>query len=174
MADTLFLFITVAAACNISIVYLNYICNKNHLKSPLTAPKRTKQNLWKYLSYERLLECVFTSLPSLSSLASLASLSCWGAFVNGLVVKERQGLVLWAADFGSNRSGAATVSEYGKIIRPFSPKVFFFLSYPLLCGHTFLLLLICNVLQINTLVNTQMKYWHLYHIHTAGHTLIMK
>ena len=39
----------------------------------------------------------------------LTSLSSRGVSVIGFVEKERRGLVLWVADLGSNKSGAATV-----------------------------------------------------------------
>lgn len=42
---------------------------------------------------------------------SLTSLSSRGVSVIGFVEKERRGLVLWVADLGSNKSGAATVRE---------------------------------------------------------------
>lgn len=52
-------------------------------------------------------EITFKNLDS--SVFSLTSLSSRGVSVIGFVEKERRGLVLWVADLGSNKSGAATV-----------------------------------------------------------------
>lgn len=72
MADTLFLFMTVAAACNISIVSLNHICNKTIWSHHGSHPKGQKPPLEITKSWKTFGMC--THLTSLTLLARLTRL----------------------------------------------------------------------------------------------------
>lgn len=53
------------------------------------------------------------------SFLSLTSFSSRGFSVIGFVENERRGLVLWVADLGSNKSGAATVRKHENVTLTF-------------------------------------------------------
>lgn len=129
MAVTVFHFITVATTCNTS------------------AGQSDLSNSLKWLQ---------SGLFLLSFGWFLTSPSSRGVSVIGLVEKERRGFVLWVADFGSNKSGAATVEKTGLLFKSPVPLYIF----PLILHHPFPFLLTnIGLFALIKFIYTYRPYW---------------